>query len=210
MQPSPNPYESPHPGSIPGTCTSNDDVTYEFTVDDWVHFVLRQNAQFQEAAIRQRRRLFLVVAMIAAATMVGLFRTGAPWLLAAPMAFVALFLVYRALGFARHYRQRTANVFRKMLEQKTNRGVLGLHRMQLTPQGLRGTSPGGSFELAWWAVAEIERSDEYVYLFVSSMNAHLIPQRAFATPEHFTAYYHQAQRLWKAQQAPPLGQPTEK
>ena len=179
-----------------GSCTSIDRVDFEFTEDDWVGFVVRQNVGFQQRSIRQRRIVLFVVAGVIALTGVGWMRTGAPWPVTVPLWAFGLFLAYRAITFGRFYRQRSEKMLREMLQRKPHRGVLGRQHMSLSETGIAGTSVGVTFTRTWWAVADIESTTDYLYLYISSMSAYVIPARAFASGEHFEAFVTHARGLW--------------
>lgn len=197
-----NPYVAPSAEGIPGGCTSDSVVDYEFIEDDWVHFAMRQNLSFQQGPIRQRRRLFWLVAIIAVGCNIVWISSGAPWLIAVPLSAVALLFIYRAAFFESQYKKQAEQLFRKMLTTRANPSMLGLHRMELTKDGIRGSGPGSQFSLAWWAVSDVEFTDTYLFVYLSSMSAHCIPARAFANPSYFEAYAKHARHLWEAYQEP--------
>ena len=195
-----NPYAAPSATGLPGANTSDHYVEYEFTLDDLVQFSLKLNYGFQETTIRRRRRLYVIIAIIAAALDISLIQSGAPWILATPLLIFALVFIYRATFFSRQYRHRSQVLLRKMLSQKPNRSIVGHHTLTLTDEGLEGTGPGTTFTQTWWSVVDVERADDYVHLYMSSTNAHSVPARAFVSPAHFDAFADNARRLWEQQQ----------
>lgn len=71
---------------------------------------------------------------------------------------------------------------------KNHRGVIGVHEMELSPQGLRdGTEFFQSFT-RWPAVARITRRGSYLSFWVSPYLAHIVPERAFADAAGFDAF----------------------
>lgn len=71
-------------------------------------------------------------------------------------------------------------------DSKENAAWLGDHTMEITEQGVDETTPVGSAHYNWDAIPEIRMTKDYLYIFISSMQAHIIPLACLSTPTEQT------------------------
>lgn len=68
---------------------------------------------------------------------------------------------------------------KKMLEEGSNENLFNRRKIILTDQGLSQVSPTGETNVKWDSIVSIEETDEYIYIYISSVSAHIIPKRVF-------------------------------
>lgn len=67
-----------------------------------------------------------------------------------------------------------------------NAAWLGDHTMEIAEQGIDETTPVGSAHYNWDAIPEIRMTKDYIYIFISSMQAHIIPLACLSNPSEQT------------------------
>lgn len=74
-------------------------------------------------------------------------------------------------------------------------GILGAHEFTFDDRGLTERTSANETLIKWGGVASVERTSDYIYIFVAPCIAHLIPRRSFPTVEHYEEFWRHAQRL---------------
>jgi hypothetical protein len=81
------------------------------------------------------------------------------------------------------FRFNLKHVVREMLDEAQNRGLLGKKHLELTPREITVSDGQESQSTRWQAVERIEESSDAIYIYYGSMEAILIPRRAFPSDE---------------------------
>jgi hypothetical protein len=68
-----------------------------------------------------------------------------------------------------------------MFREGQNKGMANSTTISIDPDGLEASNGLSSSTLSWFAIEKISITAEYVFLYVSAMNAVVIPRRAFTT-----------------------------
>jgi hypothetical protein len=68
-------------------------------------------------------------------------------------------------------------------------GILGTHTYQLTPEGLRESTPLNVALQKWAAIQSVGKSPNFIYLRINSYLFHLIPRRSFDSQQEFEAFW---------------------
>ncbi len=63
----------------------------------------------------------------------------------------------------------------------------------MTADEIHVRADGGEMALAWDEVADISRTEERLFVFGTAEQALVVPQRAFADPAAYDAFYDQLQ-----------------
>lgn len=74
-------------------------------------------------------------------------------------------------------------------------GILGQHEFTFDDRGLIERTPANETLIKWHGAASVERTSDYIHIFIAPCIAHLIPRRSFATTEHYEEFWNHAQRL---------------
>jgi hypothetical protein len=78
------------------------------------------------------------------------------------------------------YRWINTRQARKLLKEGDNKAVLGHHELSLSPEGIFVRTQTSESKTSWSAITKVLQNDQYVFLYVSSINAFVIPKKAFA------------------------------
>jgi hypothetical protein len=162
---------------------------YEITKDDLIAFNLYHQRHSPTA-----RRQYLIV-WIAPAVVWLLLCTGL-WFLAdrprgTPMQtlldLLPLFCgvpVY-LLIFPWLYRRKLSKIVDGMVSEGQNRGLLGRHRVTLSPENVTESSAHGQSSTAWRGVEKVAVADTCAYIYINALAAIIVPRRAFADAKKF-------------------------
>jgi len=75
-----------------------------------------------------------------------------------------------------------------------NRGILGEHVLEVTPDGLLERTDVNESLFRWPGFHKIRETRRYLYLYVTDVQVHLVPKRAFASPTEMRAFQDEIQR----------------
>ena len=170
------------------------EVEYELTRDDLYAFQWR--AVFESPRGRHARRLvylgwLLAIVLYAFVPAIGphgitLSRVSVTFIVT---SLVIVYLLQWSLD-----RWLVRRAIRQLLEtERPDRGQLGRHRLLLDEDGLTERTAVGESRTRWAGVDRVEQSRDYIYIYTSSAGAHVIPRRAFASPEQADAFYRLSQ-----------------
>ncbi|HVC98489.1 MAG TPA: YcxB family protein [Pirellulales bacterium] len=188
-----NPYNA-GPTAMPGAPTVVgvvDEVAYELAINDLVAFAL--DHQKKSPTIRRRRR---VTCLLLPAV---LFAVGALMLLVDVIggAFVSFVGAATLLLVPSLQRRATARILAKVYAEGSNRAVLGWRRLSIGREGVVMISDLVESRIKWPAIEKIDTSNEHLFIYISSMSAHVVPIRAFASAMHFSAFVESARGYWR-------------
>lgn len=83
-------------------------------------------------------------------------------------------------------------LMKKFLKNKYGPGTLCLHQLMIDEAGVfESTEVNNSFT-TWDGVRKIERNEEYLFIFINSIQAHVIPISAFISKDMADSFYNQA------------------
>ncbi|MEN1937069.1 YcxB family protein [Paenibacillus sp. 102] len=67
-----------------------------------------------------------------------------------------------------------------MLREGSYSNLLGKHKVQITDEGIIETNSGGETKRKWKGIEKVEENEAYIFIYVSSMSANIVPKTAFA------------------------------
>ncbi len=193
-----NPYNA-GPRVAPGAPPAVGDVrevVYELDVNDLIAFSLYHHKK-SPAIRRQRRTAFLLLPAV-------LFGMSSLLLVTernaglSTIAFVGfaggavLFLLGPWLT-----RRRTAHILARIYAEGSNRALLGWRRLSIGPACVAMNSDLIESRMKWPAIEKIDATNEYLFIYFGSANAHIVPMRAFGDEAHFRSFVETARRYWK-------------
>jgi len=163
-------------------------VEYQLTLEDLVAF----NWHYSSTSATARRRYWsnLAWAILAALVVVVLWPG---WGGRARVLYLVPFSLVFLLIYPACYRRLVTLNSRKLYSEGQNKGVIGNHIIVIDAEGIREISAVGESRTSWEGVERIDQSDEYVFLYIGSVMAHVIPKRAFVGDHEATRFYEQAQ-----------------
>jgi len=111
------------------------------------------------------------------------------------MGGIALVVIPRSHGWV------VARMTRAMMKEGENRGILGKHTLEITPEAVVDTTQYTSSKVLWSAVEGIDTTEEYAFIHTGAKGGHVIPKRVFLDEAHFEQFvatareYHQIAQL---------------
>jgi hypothetical protein len=193
-----NPYEAsrvPEPLVMPAHATSGtpSEVEFDLTLEDYV--VFNQEHTDRLFAMRLvRLALTLVVGLsVAIGVAIYLFTTPAE---PGVMAFLILWAVVNLLAFIgiaiwwNHRRRPWGSgwFLRWYITRGDTSSIFGRHRIVLSPHEIYERSPKAESRLAMSIVTRIVVTTDYAFVYISPIQAFIIPRRAFFPPATFDAF----------------------
>lgn len=103
---------------------------------------------------------------------------------------VPLYLVAYPLLHRRAIRRQLQG----LLGEGDNSSVLGLRRIEMTPEGLCETGDSGQTRLAWDAIKRVEVSEDHVFVYISAVSAFVVPKRCFTDQAQLGAFLDELNR----------------
>jgi hypothetical protein len=163
------------------------EITYTLTPADVVAF---NRHQFQTSPSLQRSYHwgFVWGFLAAAAFYLILGAWSNPWNVVFPVLFLAIYLVWYPLTVQRNL----GRVGRRMKTEGANRGVWGQRTVTLSDEAVASESEFEQSRHRWAGVERVDETVAYIFIYVSTTSAHIVPKHCFATPEAAHAFYHAA------------------
>lgn len=191
-----NPFQSPTLEGIRGSCTSDCVVEFDYSLEDGTWFALKENTKFHQSRVLPAQILFSFFALFFGA--MSLLVMGSANLLATsvPLLLIVVYFIYRAVSAKRLLVSAMRKQLEAMLSKRSNNGTYGRTTVRLEENGLTVERPGGRLFWCWWAVPEIVAADGYLLVYLGSVEAQVIPARAFLSDEYFDSFVSNALRLW--------------
>ena len=104
------------------------------------------------------------------------------------LIFTILSLILWTIGCPLYYRWAIRRNTSKAYSTTRSKGVLGKHTLVIEPSGLQEKGSVSESKVAWSGVEKIEDDTQYIYIFTSPLQAHVIPKRAFRSDEESQAF----------------------
>lgn len=167
------------------------EVTYDLTAEDVWHYVLyhRRHKSGLRPAFKNAFRGVMVLVFIGYLVMCvdSLVRhQSVNWNMLIGLA-AALWLASRFLGPSK------AKVMKGVA---LTPGLICRHTFTIEPEWLSDKTEVNESKTRWDIIYQIDEDAQYVYVFPSKMNAHIIPKRAFRHPAEAQAFVDAAKDFW--------------
>lgn len=94
------------------------------------------------------------------------------------IVYGAIFLAW-ILYYPKYFISVTKRRIIKMINEGDNSSIYGMQSITLTDTGIEQESHTGESRTAWHAIERIDETEEYIYIYIGTMNAYLVPNRAF-------------------------------
>ncbi len=168
-------------------------VTFDLTPDDFWHFSLyyRRNKYpirpfFLYALFGVIVFLFLVGSWVAAEYWLTFGRAQSTLLVCLPVLLFFAVLIFPPT------KRRVIKIARQ------RPGLLCEHTIGISPEWLSEKTRINENKVAWTTLKSIEEDSEYLFLFLDRLVAHVIPKRAFSSPQEANTFLNTAHRYWEA------------
>jgi hypothetical protein len=163
-------------------------VQYQLDLDDIVAFGLHHARASKDSRRRLRlTQLWGVIFALFVALM---------WLRWGVGTWTILFTGYSLFmlfGYPSFCQWSVKHNTRKIYSEGQNKGALGNHIIALDAEGVTEISDVGESRIAWVGIEKVEENEEYVFLYTGSLQAHVIPKRAFLSGGEATEFFKLAQ-----------------
>lgn len=159
-------------------------VQYQLDVNDIVAF----NLHHMRKSRNTRRRIRVTQAWgvgLALAVAVMLPR----WGMGARTLFFTVYALFLLFWFPAYYRWSVERNTRKLYSEGQNKGVLGNHIVALAADGVTEISDVGESRTAWSGIEKVEANEDYIFLYTGSLQAHVIPKRAFLDEDEYAEFF---------------------
>jgi YcxB-like protein len=90
---------------------------------------------------------------------------------------------------AKFRRYITARQVKDLYGEGRNQGTLGHHEIIFRDDGISDESDSGEQFVKWQAVEKTIKTEKYIFVYVSSVSAHLIPRRIFHSDAAYDELY---------------------
>jgi hypothetical protein len=96
--------------------------------------------------------------------------------------------------FRAFYWWNIQRVTQRFLKEGRPESLVGERALVLEEDALLERSRTGDSRTAWWSVQDVVRTERYIFVYVTSMSAHVIPRSAFTTPSEEAAFVEEIAR----------------
>jgi hypothetical protein len=173
-------------------------IDYEITPEDFV--ALSTVHCSRSPALRRQGYGFLMVPILGLFALPGLIlvTTDEPiletakniWpLMLGPVLFVLFIVPYMRWKVA-----SVASTTKRMLAEGQNAGLFGPRTLSIEPEGLRESKSTGDSMRIWSAVEKVLVTDTHAFIYLSAVEAYLLPRRAFKTSDAFQEFVDEVSR----------------
>lgn len=157
------------------------EINYELTEQDFLNFNIHhaENSPSIKKSIFLQRcsgpAIFIIMPFFATK------QTGIPlwyWLIIFYTISIVWFVLYPRY-INGHISRRTL----KMLREGKNQNIFGDRSIKLTAEGISEVGSSTEGKISWKSIEGIEETKDYIFIYTSSISAHIIPIRAFKDSE---------------------------
>jgi hypothetical protein len=152
-------------------------VEYDLTKEDYIAF----NMHYLDHSPIIKRSLFIqryVVALVFLAfPFIFSNMSGVPLLL--PLIVYGAIFIAWIVYYPRYFKATTKKRILRMIDEGSNDNLFGPRSMILSESGVEEISDHGESRSSWRSIEKIDETVDYIYIYISSINAYLVPIRAF-------------------------------
>lgn len=174
------------------------DVTFEATPADFVAFAehVANEGEFYRAQMRSTRGLVLAILLVASllAALV-LTPDGNPFTMLAILSVGCAVAVSMWFAWPGIWRRQLRRATHRQAGMENPLLISGTKRYILDHTSVRYSGAYSGGYVTWPAVMRVTTGEQALYLHVSQASAHILPKRAFASEEDYTAAVQLATRL---------------
>ena len=171
-----NPYEPPlaRAEALPSSDRVNDrSLRYAIDFEDIMEF---QKFHFAHSPTMRNQRFGLIV-------FAACFSGAACVLLLSDLSFplrlaiASVVAILSAMTVPLFFKRAIANQTQKLLREGSNEGILGEHELHIDERGLTEITSVNEARHALSSIARIEETDVYAFIYISTLQAHVIPKK---------------------------------
>ena len=163
-------------------------LDYQIVLDDLIAF----NLYHAGTSKRSRRSFRFTLAWIVFCILV-VALLWPNWSTLERVVYFVVFSLIWLIGYSIYYGWAIKSHTRKLYSESENKGLIGEHTMVIDPEGVTERSVVGESKTTWSGIEKIVHDDKYIYLYIGSLQAHVIPKRAFQNPDDAETFLQLAQ-----------------
>lgn len=152
-------------------------VEYDLTKEDYIAF----NMHHIDHSPTIKRSLFIQRYIVALVFLAFPFifsnMIGVPLLL--PLIVYGVIFIVWILYYPKYFTATTKKRILKMIDEGSNDNLFGPRTMTLSESGVEEVSDHGESRSSWRSIEKIDETADHIYIYISSINAYLVPIRAF-------------------------------
>ena len=152
-------------------------VEYDLIKEDYIAF----NMHHIDNSPTIKRSLFIQRYVVALVFLVFPFifsnMTGVPILL--PLIIYGAIFIAWILYYPRYFVATTKKRILKMINEGRSDNLFGPRSITLSEAGVQEVSDHGESRSSWRSIEKVDETAEHIYIYISSINAYLVPIRAF-------------------------------
>lgn len=99
--------------------------------------------------------------------------------------------------------RQVSTAVKNMLELGENRLLFAKRKVVVKADFIEEISAYSKSQFTWKGIERVEKHQDYLYVYISTMSAILIPRRAFADEAAFEAFYQKCQAYYNAAREKP-------
>ncbi len=161
-------------------------LKYLTTEQDWVEFNLyhMRHSKVSKASIDSVRYIGIVVMLLVTYLLVrGSQDASLNWFVTFVMSI--LWFIY----FPDMHKKQVEKQARKLITEDESKGFLGDQVLKVDDEGITVTNEYSCNKMKWSLFNKIKFTDEYIYIYDSSISAIIIPALAFENIEDMKSFY---------------------
>jgi hypothetical protein len=153
-------------------------IKYVLTKEDYIQYNLhhmRESETIKKSLFMQRyivSLIFLIVPFVFAKVSEIPF---VHWMI----VFLIIYLIWM-LYYPKYFASLTKKRLQKIINEGKNLSLFGERTISLNEDGIVESSKAGESKTNWSVVERVDETGKYIFIYVSSVNAYIVPTRAFA------------------------------
>ncbi len=168
------------------------EAEYTLTLDDYIAF--QRYMMRTSPALRRSIRIGYVAVVVIVLVFFYATEGWSSW----PNALFSLaFLVACLALYAWLVRSSAERTGRRLMKEGKNKGTFGQHTLKLSQDGVVETTEVGETRASWAGIERVAENETYIFIYLSSTSAHVIPKRSFASATQAEQFYQLAQDYYR-------------
>lgn len=166
------------------------ELDYLVTADD-IAYLNHYHTQMSPAFQRRRTYVGLVMTVCGVFGFLTSLTIGGPALFF--MALLIFMGVWTTLAKNSEPSKRHVQHIRRLYEEGKNRALFGHHHVRLLPDRIEVSTEFSRGEVKWEGVERVVDNEQYIFIYVSALNAYVINKKYFPSEQHAQHFFALAQ-----------------
>ena len=149
------------------------EIKFDLDIEDWIALQVQHLKESNAHKKRIRFVIYLVPLVYLALVLKDLYFGEIDY------TFIGIAIVFSALlvfYFPQFYTNRTLKMLRKTIMQGDTTNLFGQYQISWNEEGFTVIQPGVESKIKWESFSRIEETNEYIFLYRTSVSAFIIPK----------------------------------